>query len=72
MSKRMDAATLVVDPIKCTGIGMCAFVAPELVELDEWGFPILPSEPVVGRDARAAERAVAGCARRALLLVEGR
>jgi ferredoxin len=32
---------LELDPTACTGRGMCADAAPEIVTLDEWGFPIL-------------------------------
>ncbi len=30
-----------VNPIACTGHGLCAELAPELVTLDEWGYPIV-------------------------------
>ena len=33
--------TLRINPIACTGHGACAEVAPELIEPDEWGYPIL-------------------------------
>ena len=32
--------TLKVNPIDCTGHGVCAELLPELVSLDEWGYPI--------------------------------
>ena len=35
------AVRLRVDPIMCDGFGHCAELAPELVALDEWGYPIL-------------------------------
>ncbi len=77
-------ATLRVDMVACEGIGQCALVAPGLVELDRWGFPVLldlgaPSGPGgqagrSGRSARerdaAARRAVRACPRRALWLEE--
>lgn len=31
-----------VDPIACRAHGLCAELVPELVDLDEWGYPILP------------------------------
>jgi ferredoxin len=62
---------LVVDPVACDGIGMCARLAPDLVELDMWGFPIVATEPLVRGEAEQARRAAAGCPRRALLLVPG-
>lgn len=61
-------ATLVVDPLRCKGIGMCAHLAPGVVALDAWGYPLLPTAPVSGRELAAARVAATGCPRRALLL----
>ena len=55
-----------VNPILCTGHGLCAELLPELVTLDEWGYPILSGEPVPGKLAR---RAVTDCPALALQLV---
>ncbi len=30
-----------VNPIACDGRGLCAEILPELVTLDDWGFPII-------------------------------
>ena len=30
-----------VNPITCDGRGLCAEVAPELIVMDDWGFPII-------------------------------
>jgi len=60
---------LVVDPVACDGVGMCTQLAPDVVTLDTWGYPVVPREPLRGEEARQAARAVAGCPRRALLLV---
>ena len=57
-----------VDPLACDGIGICAHLAPELVRVDSWGYPILPTEPLRLRDLRAAQTVVTGCPRRALFL----
>jgi len=65
---RAEPARLRVDPVACDGIGMCAHVAPELIGLDPWGFPLIPGEPLSGGEQRAARRAVGGCPRRALFL----
>jgi ferredoxin len=61
---------LTVDPIACRAHGLCAELLPEVVDLDEWGYPILAREPVT--DA-AARRAVAACPVLALsvVLVDG-
>jgi ferredoxin len=31
-----------VNPIACRAHGLCAELLPELVDLDEWGYPMLP------------------------------
>jgi ferredoxin len=53
--------TLRINPIACTGHGVCAEVAPELIEPDEWGYPILNAGPVPVRLEREARKAVAAC-----------
>jgi ferredoxin len=53
--------TLRINPIACTGHGVCAEVAPELIEPDEWGYPILNAGPVPVRLEREARTAVAAC-----------
>lgn len=63
---------LVVDPVACDGVGMCAHLAPDLVRLDSWGFPIIARDPASPRDERQAARAAAGCPRRAMLVVQRR
>ena len=35
-----SGARLRVDPIACDGRGLCAEALPELITLDDWGFPI--------------------------------
>jgi len=62
--------TLRVNPIACTGHGMCAELLPEVVELDRWGYPVLVS-PTVPRSLREhARRAVQACPTLALLIEE--
>lgn len=67
--RRSGLFVLRVNPILCDGFGHCAELAPELVHLDEWGYPIISSEPLPVTDlgsyesARYAER---GCPRQAL------
>lgn len=51
---------LVVDPIACTGHGLCAELVPENVVLDDWGYPIV--EPGVSPAVHEhAVRAVKAC-----------
>jgi ferredoxin len=63
------ADTLRVNPINCTGHGVCAELLPELVSLDEWGYPILDPGPVPVALDRDARRAVAACPALALKLM---
>jgi ferredoxin len=57
-----------VNPIMCTGHGLCAELLPELVTLDPWGYPILSDEPVSADLSLLARRAVAACPTLALLI----
>jgi ferredoxin len=58
---------LSVNPIACTGHGLCAELLPELIQLDEWGYPILAG-PVPIDLERHARRAVSACPALALRL----
>jgi ferredoxin len=61
-----------VDPIACDGRGLCAEALPELITLDDWGFPIVRGRAVPSRllaDARATVRL---CPKLALRLDTGR
>ncbi|MCH5672042.1 ferredoxin [Streptomyces gilvus] len=58
--------TLRVDRIACTGEGLCAELLPELIGLDEWGYPIVRDRTVPERLRGHARRAVAACPRLAL------
>jgi len=57
-----------VDPTACAGHGLCAELAPELVTLDEWGYPIVTDRPVPRALGRTARRAVTDCPALALAL----
>ena len=55
--------------IACAGRGLCHEVAPELVALDPWGYPLLRDagdEPLSRRDRRLAKEAAATCPVQAL------
>jgi ferredoxin len=60
-----------IDPIACTGHGLCADLLPELIELDEWGYPILPASIPPGL-AGHGRRAVSACPTLALRLIRSR
>ena len=57
-----------VDRIRCDGHGLCAGVIPELITLDEWGYPIVAPGPVPRHLLPHARRAVAACPLLALRL----
>jgi ferredoxin len=59
--------TIQIDPIACTGHGLCADLLPELIELDEWGYPIL-ADSVPPDLVAHARRAVSACPALALRL----
>ena len=52
---------MLVDRIGCDGHGLCAELLPEMIELDDWGYPILSGEPVPEHLREHAARAVAAC-----------
>jgi ferredoxin len=57
-----------VNPIACDGRGVCAELLPELIALDEWGYPILEQPHVPPELEAMARRAVNACPTLALLL----
>jgi len=59
-----------VDWPACKANGVCAEVLPELVRLDEWGYPLVAVKPVPSAMAKQAERAVSECPTQALRLVD--
>jgi ferredoxin len=63
----MDAR-LRVDPIACSGHGLCAELLPERITLDEWGYPIVSPDPISPSLRSHARRAVTDCPALALLL----
>jgi ferredoxin len=69
MSGRAEETHLRVAPIDCHAHGLCAELLPELVSLDEWGYPLVDGGPVPPTLIRSAQRAVAACPTLALKLV---
>jgi ferredoxin len=57
-----------VNPVACTGHGVCAELLPEIIELDPWGYPILRSAAIPPPLVLHARRAAATCPALALLL----
>jgi ferredoxin len=60
--------TLRVDMIACAGHGVCAELLAEWVRLDDWGYPIIRTEPIPPELMARARWAVANCPALALKL----
>jgi ferredoxin len=65
---RKGSFVLRLDPIACDGRGMCAELLPELVDLDDWGYPVLSGDPIPPEILAAARRAASACPTLALRL----
>jgi ferredoxin len=63
------AQKLLVNPIDCEGHGACAELLPEVVTMDEWGFPIVDPRPLPPSLERHARAAVSACPTLALRLL---
>jgi ferredoxin len=63
-----EAVTLAVDRIRCDAYGMCAELLPELIDLDDWGYPIVAGGAVPDDLVADARRAAAACPLLALRL----
>ncbi len=55
------ATALQIDRITCDGHGMCAELLPELIQLDDWGYPIVKPGAVPPALLEHARRAVDAC-----------
>jgi ferredoxin len=60
---------LVVNPIECAAHGACAELLPEMITLDEWGYPIVDDRPIPPSADRDARAAVSACPTLALRLL---
>ena len=67
---RLSRLSLSVDRIRCDGRGYCAELLPEMISLDDWGYPIVSSERVPEDLLDHARRAVAACPTLAIRLAE--
>ena len=60
-----------VNPTLCEGFGYCAEIVPELITVDDWGYPIVSLREIDDEELlKHARRAVATCPRLALLIEE--
>jgi ferredoxin len=64
----MTVQRLHANMIECDGHGLCAEVVPELIGLDEWGYPVIAPDPVPDNLVKHAKRAVTLCPALALKL----
>lgn len=67
--RKIESFVLKVDPILCDGFAHCHELAPELIHVDEWGYPIISDQPTSTSDRsilQSARLAVRGCPRQAL------
>lgn len=65
-----EARRLVVDPIACRAHGICAELLPEMIQLDDWGYPMISPEPIPSDLETHARRAVVACPTLALRIVK--
>lgn len=68
----MDQVTLQVDRIRCDGRGLCAELLPEMIRLDDWGYPIIEPGPVPAELQAHARQAAAKCPVLAIRLLVAR
>ena len=64
----MSGERLVVDWTRCDGHGLCAELLPEVVRLDDWGYPMVGREALPAELTAIAARAVRECPALALRL----
>lgn len=61
-------AKIAINPIACDGHGMCAELLPELIHLDDWGYPIIISSEIPKELLEHARRAERVCPTLALIV----
>jgi ferredoxin len=57
---------VVVDFNKCTGLGICESMAPDLFEVNDGGELVLLKDDITDDELQSVEEAVAGCPTEAL------
>lgn len=71
-ARRSTGRQLRVDWPSCTAHGLCHELLPEIVGLDEWGYPVLAQGEIPPELDDLARQAVDACPRLALRRVEAR
>lgn len=64
----MERLHLRVDPIACTGHGICAELLPEMIRLDDWGYPIIHDVAIRPSLMDDVKRTITACPALALRL----
>jgi len=59
---------LKVNPITCDAHALCAELLPELIQLDDWGYPIVVDAPIPHELQALARKAVDVCPTLALTI----
>ncbi len=57
----MSRRYLHVDPTLCVGHRLCAEMLPELITLDDFGYPIIPPDPLPRQLGSLVRRTVGAC-----------
>ena len=60
-----------MDWTRCQGHGLCAKLAPDLIHLDEHGYPVLSRDAIPNQFRRMARRTVEMCPALALRVATG-
>lgn len=68
--QQQPPATLRVDWPVCRARGLCHELLPEVIGLDDWGYPVVTG-PVPPQLQPLARQAVSACPHRAIRLLEG-
>ena len=66
----LPTARLRVNPIACEAHGLCAELLPEIIRLDDWGYPIIETDEVPQDLIGLARHAADACPTLALILDE--
>jgi ferredoxin len=64
----MRGSRITIDPVACDAYGYCAELIPEVITLDEWGYPIVEDTPLSPELMSLARRAVRDCPKRAITI----
>lgn len=69
---RLRDLRITIDPVACDAYGYCSEILPEMIGLDEWGYPVIRDGPLDKDLVAMARRAARDCPKRAFTLREKR